>query len=232
VAQCNADLAALGLSAQPTQYNPDSLWSYELGEKARFLDGKVSVNADVYFEKWGQLQQTVTLACGTDFTANVGAAEIPGAELEVTAIVAEGLQVSVSAGYSHARLSKGTPDAGTYVGERILDVPDLTAHAAISDTRPLSDQLDLISSIDYNFVSNRIESDRGKFVQMPHYSLTNIRLGVRKDHWQASLFANNVFNMNTLVGVTGNEIDVIPAFISDVSNQPRTVGVDVSYKFH
>jgi iron complex outermembrane receptor protein len=232
VAQCNADLAALGLSAQPSQYNPDSLWSYELGEKARFLDGKVSVNADLYFEKWGQLQQTVTLACGTDFTANVGAAEIRGAELELTAIVAEGLQVSVSSAYSHARISKGTPDAGTYVGERILDVPDLTAHAAISDTRPLSDQLDLISSIDYNFVSNRIESDRGKFVQMPHYSLTNIRLGVRKDHWQASLFANNVFNTHTLVGVTGNEIDVIPAFISDVSNQPRTVGVDVSYKFH
>lgn len=134
--QCNTDLAALGLSAQPTQYNPDSLWSYELGEKARFFDGKVSVNAAVYLEKWTQLQQTVTLACGTDFTANVGAAQISGAELEVTAIVAEGLQVSVSAGYSHARLTEGTPDAGTDVGERILDVPDLTAHGAISYTRP------------------------------------------------------------------------------------------------
>jgi outer membrane receptor protein involved in Fe transport len=230
--QCNTDLVALGLSAQPTQYNPDSLWSYELGEKGRFFDGKLSVNAAVYLEKWTQLQQTVTLACGTDFTANVGAAKIPGAELEVTAIVAEGLQVSASAGYSHARLTEGTPDAGTYVGERILDVPDLTAHGAISYTRSLSDQLDLISSIDTNFVGNRIESDRGLFVQMPHYSLTNIRLGVRKDFWQASLFANNVFNLHTLVGVTGNEIDVIPAFISDVSNQPRTVGVDVNYRFH
>lgn len=97
---------------------------------------------------------------------------------------------------------------------------------------PLSDQLDLISSIDTNFAGNRIESDRGLFVQMPHYSLTNIRLGVRKDHWQASLFANNVFNLQTLVGVTGNEIDVIPAFISDVSDQPRTVGLDVSYRYH
>ena len=229
--QCNTDLAALGLSAQPTQYGPDSLWSYESGEKARLLDGKVSVNADVYLERWTQLQQTVTLACGTDFTANVGAAQIPGAELEVAAIVAKGLQVSASAGYSHARLTEGTPDAGTYVGERVLDVPDLTAHGAISYTRSLSDQLDLISSIDYNFVSNRIESDRGLFVQMPHYSLTNARLGVEMDHWQASLFAKNVFNLHTVVGVTGNEIDVIPAFISDVSNQPRTVGVDVSYKF-
>src|SRR5262249_17902335 len=98
--RCQADLAALGLSAQPTQYNPDSVWSYELGEKARFFDGRVSVNADAYLEKWTQLQQTVTLACGTDFTANVGAARIPGGELEVAALVTNGLQVSLSAGYS------------------------------------------------------------------------------------------------------------------------------------
>ncbi len=229
--QCNSDLASLGLSAQPSQYGPDSLWSYESGEKARFLNGKVSVNGDVYFEKWTQLQQTVTLACGTDFTTNVGAAEIPGAELEIAAIVVRGLQVSLGAGYNHARISAGTPDAGTYVGERILDVPDLTVHGDISYTRPLSEELELIANVGYNFVSSRVESDRGLFVQIPRYSLTNVRLGVQMHRWQASLFASNVFNTHTLVGVTGNEIDVIPAYISDVSGQPRTIGVDVSYRF-
>jgi outer membrane receptor protein involved in Fe transport len=230
--RCRADLAALGLSAQPTQYDPDSLWSYELGEKARFLDGRVSLNADAYLEKWTQLQQTVTLECGTDFTANVGAARIPGGELEVAALVATGLQVSLSAGYSHGRLTEGTPQAGTYVGERIIDVPDFTAHAGLSYTRPLSDELNLISSIDYNYVSNRVESDRGLLIQMPAHSLTNLRLGVSKDRWDATLFANNLFNVHSQLGVTGNEFQVIPAFQNIVMNQPLTIGLDVSYRFH
>lgn len=43
-------------------------------------------------EKRTQLQQTVTPACGTDFTANVGAARIPRGELEVAAIVSTGFR--------------------------------------------------------------------------------------------------------------------------------------------
>lgn len=229
--KCQSDLAALGLAAQPTQYDPDSLWSYELGEKARFFDGRVSVNADAYIEKWTRLQQTVTLACGTDFTANVGAASIPGGELEVAALVADGLQVSLSLGYSHGRLTEGTPQAGTVVGERILDVPDFTSHAGISYTRPLSDDLSLVSSVDFNYVSNRVESDRGLLIQMPAHSLTNLRVGVRREHWDAALFANNVLNSHIRLGVTGNEIEVIPAFQNIVSNQPLTLGVDASYHF-
>jgi hypothetical protein len=60
----------------------------------------------------------------------------------------------------------------------------------------------------------------------------NARVGVHTGHWQASLFTNNVLNKHAVLGVTGNEALNIPAFIGEAVNQPRTVGVDVSYQLH
>jgi hypothetical protein len=37
---CLAELATLGFSEFPTGYTADSLWSYELGAKSRWLDGR------------------------------------------------------------------------------------------------------------------------------------------------------------------------------------------------
>jgi len=41
------------------QYNPDGLWSYELGEKARFFDNRLTINSAVYYENWTDIQQFV-----------------------------------------------------------------------------------------------------------------------------------------------------------------------------
>jgi outer membrane receptor protein involved in Fe transport len=235
VAACNADLNALGLSAEPTGYKPDSLWSYELGEKARFLGGRVSLNADVYLEKWMKLQQLVSLSgsCGVDFTTNAGAARIPGGELELSAIVIDGLQANVGVGYSHGRISQGSVAGATVVGTRIQDVPDVTYNVSLAYTRSLANQLVLISRIENSYVGSRYEPDKlGGSPTLSSYDLTNARVGVQMEHWQASLFANNVFNKHAEIGIANNEALNIPAFLGLVSNQPLTVGVDVSYRFH
>jgi outer membrane receptor protein involved in Fe transport len=43
----------------PATYEPDRVLSYELGEKARFLDQRVTVNASVYYEDWRHVQLEV-----------------------------------------------------------------------------------------------------------------------------------------------------------------------------
>src|SRR5262249_13095581 len=45
----------------PLQFGPDTVWSYELGEKLRTFDGRVTLNSAVYFERWGGTQQNVPL---------------------------------------------------------------------------------------------------------------------------------------------------------------------------
>ena len=40
----------------PNSYGPDSVWSFEVGEKAKFLDNSLRVNASVFYEKWKDIQ--------------------------------------------------------------------------------------------------------------------------------------------------------------------------------
>jgi iron complex outermembrane receptor protein len=85
---CGADLAALGLKSGvigPVQ--PDTVWSYELGEKTAWLDKRLTVGFDVFRINWDKIQQTVLLACGFPFDANAGAARSQGAEIDINAQV-------------------------------------------------------------------------------------------------------------------------------------------------
>src|ERR1700685_1786165 len=89
-------------SAAPTQFGPDSVWNYELGEKLRFLNSRISVNGAVYYEDWTNVQQEVAPACGFKFTANAGKARVYGAELEVAVVLVPGFVLWQKLGYTHA----------------------------------------------------------------------------------------------------------------------------------
>ena len=74
-ASCETSLqAAYGTDqfvAGPISFKSDSVWSYELGEKLRAADNRVTVNASGYFENWTGVQQTNALSpCGYIYTAN------------------------------------------------------------------------------------------------------------------------------------------------------------------
>jgi iron complex outermembrane recepter protein len=44
---CLADLQALGRTSAPSQYDPDTVWSYEVGEKTTLLDKRLTVNSAI-----------------------------------------------------------------------------------------------------------------------------------------------------------------------------------------
>ena len=71
---CEADLQAnhgtTSFVPAPLSFGPDTVWSYELGEKLSALDRRVTLNSAVYFEKWNGTQQNIPLACGYPYTAN------------------------------------------------------------------------------------------------------------------------------------------------------------------
>ena len=130
-----ADSCSSCVSAAPTQFGPDSVWNYELGEKLRFLNSRISVNGAIYYEDWTNVQQQVSSSCGFKFTANAGKATVYGAELEVAVVLVPGFVLSQNVGYTHAVNSTTLPAAGVVSGERLLDVPEVTANTALSFKR-------------------------------------------------------------------------------------------------
>ena len=94
----NCGVGAVAVAAQPN-YTPDSVWSAEVGEKARFADRRITVNADVYYIKWTNLQQVLSLTCGYPYNTNAGNAKSYGPEVEISALLTTGLTFDLSGTY-------------------------------------------------------------------------------------------------------------------------------------
>ena len=134
-AQCltgPGNLQSLGLSSAPNQFNPDNVWSYEIGEKARALGNTLQINSALYYERWTDVQQLVDPSCGFSFTSNAGTASVYG--LRDRACRESGL------------LFHGDPERGIHArdlqrhrpgqpapsqGQRLLDVPDVTTNTSL-----------------------------------------------------------------------------------------------------
>ncbi len=215
----------------PTTFNPDSIWSYEVGEKSDTFDHRLTVNAAEYYERWDGVQQYVPLQCGFPFTTNAGDARIYGSELEISALPMPGLQLSANAGYTHGNFLTGTFSGLTVAsGDQLQNIPKWTTSESVSYRRPISESLDWIARIDNNYVGSRIDVTYG-VNNLPSYDLTNLRLGVAGAHWIATLFCDNALNKRALIdNVLQYNID-IPTFNRTTVNQPLTVGVDFSYHF-
>jgi iron complex outermembrane receptor protein len=217
-------------SAAPTQFGPDSVWNYELGEKLRFLDSRISVNGAIYYEDWTNVQQQVAPSCGFKFTANAGKATVYGAELELAVVLMPGFLLSQNVGYTHATNSTTLPAAGVVSGQRLLDVPEVTANTALSYKQPLANDMNFVSRLTNSYVSG-IQDITFTRNSLPAYDLVGLRAGVETGRWSAMLFADNLTNKMALLGDTGALSANISILNRVATNQPRTIGVDLNVKF-
>ena len=214
----------------PGQFGPDSVWSYELGEKAKFDDSRFSVNGDVYYENWTNIQQEVAPACGFNFTTNAGKAKIYGAELEVAVVLVPGLVVSQNAGFTHATNSTTLPDAGVVAGQRLLDVPEFTANTNVTYRYPLPNSLTLVARATNSYIDT-IQDITYTRNTLPAYDLVGARVGVEADRWSAVVFVDNATNKLALLSDT-NALSANISILNRVTtNQPRTIGADLNFKF-
>lgn len=226
--QCLANLEAIGLTSAPLGFNPDKVWSYELGEKFRGSDGRLTINTAGYFENWQHIQQNIPLACGFPFTGNAGDAHIYGLELEINAVVLPGLVASVNGSWLHAEyIANAVPS--TTIDDRVQNVPEVTASGSLAYRHGLTGTLALIGRVDNNYVGSHIDTT-AQANYLPAYDLTNIRAGVEGSNWKAVLFVNNVTNRLALL-TNSPAINVnVPTFNRTAVAQPLTFGIDLSYR--
>jgi len=232
---CEANLQAIYGTSQfvpaPNTFNPDSVWTYELGEKWRTSDSRVVLNGAAYYSKWNDAQQFVPISCGFNFSTNTGDATIYGAELELQAVLAPGLLFAVNGAYTHAYFTASSVLPGVIAanGLQVQDVPARTSSASLSYRVPLANGIDFTSRLENTYVSSRQEVTFALYT-IPSYDLTNLRLGVEGNKWSAMLFANNLVNKLAQVS-NAYQINVgIATFQRATVAQPLTIGLELSYR--
>ena len=221
----------------PTTYDPDSVWSYEIGEKARFFDRRLTVNASLYYEDWSHIQLE---AYPDDFALNINGnrATIYGGEVDVRADLGAGFGAQLSAGYIHERLNGG-PHWDIPPLNILPEVAPETGTAILNYTRSLGDTFILTAEVENTYTGRRYSlafpypnNAYGQYVPLAAYDLTNLRVGLKSRHsWTASMFVNNVFNKHAQLESLYTENLASAAFNQVVTNQPLTAGVDLAFKF-
>ena len=229
----NCAAGAVTVSSQPN-YTPDSVWSFEVGEKAKFADRRITVNADIYYIKWTNIQQVISLTCGYPYNTNAGNAKSYGPELEVSALVAKGLTLDFSGTYNTAVINDPSANAiaaGITPGTRVLSVPRYTAVLGLSYQPAITDTLNGLVNVSSSLVGP--VRDQAAYPQiLPSYNLVDARAGVSSGPWAAYVFGTNLTNKQAELTINNTVFAWQTYAITRVStNQPRTIGLDFQYKF-
>ena len=221
----------------PTKYEPDRVVSYELGEKARFLDRRLTVNASVYYEDWRHIQLN---AYPNDFALNINgnSAHIYGADIDILADLGSGFQLQFAAGYLYEYLDGG-PHWVIQPIHRLPDVAPVNGNVGLSYSKSLDSSYTFTARLEDSYTSSRYSiffshpyEFVGTYRQLPAYNLINIRAGVKMlDKWTATAFVNNLTNKHAQLESMFTENLPQPSFTRIVTNQPLTGGVDLTYRF-
>ena len=216
---------------QPVTYGPDSVWSYEAGEKARLFNGRLSVNGDVYLMQWKGVQQSITPPCGYPYTTNAGDARAYGPELEVVGRLTHDLTATFNGTYTSAKLTSAAAGTGLVSGQPILNIPDYTFSLSLTYSHPLTDRIDLVARVGDNYVGQSYDVAY-TVRKLPSYNLVDARLTFNRGAQSLTLFATNLSNERAELTVNNTAFAWLTPSLTRIStNQPRTFGVTVSGKF-
>jgi outer membrane receptor protein involved in Fe transport len=235
---CATDLTTLGLTASPTTYNSDSVWSFDAGSKNSLLDGKLNIDANAYVIKWKNIQQSVRLPnCGFSYISNLGKATSRGIDLSIDAAFTKALRVGVNIGFNRTTFDddilggSGVVLAGK--GDRIGG-PQVTGTAWGQFDFPLGAHSGFVRS-DITFRTKGISPDPETFsydadlTATKSTTLLSARLGALIGGIEVSAFVNNLLNSHDALFRT-HDIAGSPLFYAG-SYRPRTIGLTGAYRF-
>jgi iron complex outermembrane recepter protein len=241
---CASQLAEVGLKGPPASYSPDYVWSYEVGAKGALADHRVTFESSAFYINWKDIQSLIPLSCGFTITVNAAQAVSKGADLQINLLPITGLSLGAAMGYTNAHYSKplvggylpsGQPAVVIAQGSRLAGHP-VTVSLHGEYDMALSSRTELMGYLhaDYDYASGYKSSNPGTttFDLLSNYvfatCFTNLRVGIRTESIDASLYANNAFNAHDLTS-TGHAIG--SELFEDAYLRPRTIGITVTYRY-
>ena len=228
------------------EFEPETLWDYELGTKFDLFNGKVRVDVTGFYMDWKNVQQTIRfqyidaatgLLRGVSGIANAAAAESYGAEASFDARITPEFSLSAQVGWNKSEF-KDYPNAlidGVVVnvtGRQLVNAPEWTLGAQTQYKRELTDGLDGFVRAEWNFRDTMISNPYAyrynvyPFIS-PSYHNVNLRAGIETDTIRAVVYVENLFDAKYFANAYEK------AFYSGVQVEPsyRVIGGSVGFKF-
>ncbi len=246
--QCASNLASYGLNSAPLTFGPDHLWDYTLGEKAKLDGGRLTLNADVYYINWSDVQTRLLLNCSYFFTENAGSITSQGLEAESTFRVTPELTVSGSFSYNDSHATGNIPTAGAFNGDQSPYSPNWIASAFVFYDRHLGDGiLHLLASYQFRSeedttfdpaataVNNGLLVKTGPsatFAIIPPTHNVSASAAYTFGRYEIGIYGNNLIDGVKVTDIArATYYAKYQAGNADTVARPRTVGVRLKAKF-
>jgi len=211
----------------PGSSRPDSLWNYELGEKSTFLNGRLLINADVYYIDWSNIQlNELTVPSGISFIGNAGEAHIEGAELEVRGRLTQAWEAGLSLSLNDAHLVSVNPTVTATKGDQLPGSAPETVVLFTEYTHPLAGDASLFGRVDARWTGLEYSNlKNATSLTYGDYWALNLRGGVKWSRYEATAFVDNALDGE-------GKIAAISALGQSVAirQRPVTVGLTLDAK--
>jgi outer membrane receptor protein involved in Fe transport len=252
--QCAADLTALGISQTPATYGSDSVWSYEAGAKVGGFGGRARLAGSVFYVNWDKPQTPYTLpTCVFSYITNIGKAVSKGFDLQGTVVPVDGLTINFAVAYTDAHYTQQVNAVNgallVAAGQDFVGIPAWTGNIGARYDFPLGDRLRGYVQGNWQY-TGKYKNSSGPgtssyapdVYETPAMSYVTARLGMSFEHYDLSVFADNLFNEDTLMpstlsgryGCRNADCSVYGSYYQDwkgTTFRPRTVGVTATYRY-
>jgi iron complex outermembrane recepter protein len=218
-----------------TKFQPETVWSYELGLKASFFDRKADLNLAGYRYNYRGFQVQV-LRDGITSTLNVPQYNAWGAEADLTLRPNKMITLLLGGAYNSATFGNFLVDdrfnpgqQQNLRGNRGILSPELSLFARADGVIPLSDKLQLRLAGDVNWRSRQFFTIFGDLreSQAP-YALVGAEIGIGApdEAWSVAINARNLLNKAYLTSSVEQGFG-----ISTFRGRPRSISLDLRAKF-
>lgn len=221
----------------PSSFGPDTVWSYEGGIKGDWLDHRLSIDADVYYVDWRNIQLNA-LVDGLTVTGNGGDAHTEGVEFESKFAPIKGLLLGANLAYDQSRIDSisASSTAGAVVGDPLPYTPKWSGSLTADYSFPLIGSATGGLGASYQYQGKRPSSftddELNSKVEIPAYSVVDLRARVDWSRYSVVFRVDNVAGDRGLSGVAISRVfpgQVMPA--TGVPIQPRTFRLSLEARF-
>ncbi|OYY72572.1 TonB-dependent receptor [Sphingomonas sp. 28-63-12] len=237
------------LIAAERYYGPDANWTYEIGSKNSFANGKGFVNVAAFYIDWSNLQvpQTPTGAPINTATVvvNIGGAKSRGVEVAAEYEVLKNFRLNAGFAYINATFNSGTI-SGRLARAGICDNVVCASNGNVSGNTlqryspwqwnigaayeaPITSSIKAFGRLDV-FGESRQFTDESNTAIIGARTLANLRVGVRGNHWEVSAWAKNLFDKVYATNAFFTATPFGTSYVPSIGNR-RRVGGTLSINF-
>lgn len=206
-------------------YDPETLWSYEVGAKADLFDRRLHVEATAFYSDYSNIQVVgVTgTSLGQSVTSNLGEAWVKGLEGTASFYAGNGLEFGTTAAVYETRVTLlNVGSASHQVGDELDDVPEYSLSAWADYSFAMG--RDLIGTLQASYGRKGVSYYRNRsvgpfFVSASDVTdLLDLSFEVDRGQWSLQFFVDNALNER-------GQIDPFGIEGGAARPQPRTFGV-------